>query len=145
MSAGRICSRVIATASPDETIRVAARRMADFDVGSLVVLDVGGKHQAVGIVTDRDIAVRCVAAKRDPDHTRIGDVMTTPVQMVNERIPLEEAVTRMGNSATRRLVVTGDGDRVVGLLSLDDVLDVLVQEVGAMGRLLTRQRPHVPA
>lgn len=145
MSAGKICSRVIATASPDETIRVAARRMAEFDVGTLVILGIGGQRRAIGVVTDRDIAIRCVAAKLDPDQTRVSDVMTTPVQCVSEHTPIEEAISQMASGATRRLVVTGDGDRVVGILSLDDVLDLLIEETGSIGRLLEKQRPHIPA
>ena len=67
MSVGRICSRVVATASGSETIRTAARRMADHDVGTLVV--VGNSHPmpATGIVTDRDLAIRCIAGRLDPD------------------------------------------------------------------------------
>lgn len=145
MSVGRICSRVIATASPDETIRAATLRMAEYDVGTLVILDVDRRSRPIGVVTDRDIAIRCVAAKRDPDQTRVSDIMTTPAQAVNEHTPIEEAVTRMANAATRRLVVTGDGDAIVGVLSLDDVIDLVVEETAAIGRLLERQRPHIPA
>ena len=61
MSAGGICSRIIATASPDESIRAAARRMAEYDVGTLVVLKENRGCHAVGVITDRDIAIRCVA------------------------------------------------------------------------------------
>ncbi len=145
MSAGKICSRVIATASPDETIRVAARRMAEFDVGTLVILGIDGQKRAVGVVTDRDMAIRCVARKLDPDQTRVSDIMTTPVQSVSEHTPIEEAISQMASGATRRLVVTGDGDRVVGILSLDDILDLLIEETGPIGRLLEKQRPHIPA
>ena len=145
MSAGKICSRVIATASPDESIRMAARRMAEFDVGTLVILGSDDQKRAIGVVTDRDIAVRCVAGKVDPDQTRVSDVMTTPVQSVSEHTPIEEAISQMASGATRRLVVTGDGDRVVGILSLDDILDLLIEETGPIGRLLEKQRPHIPA
>ena len=145
MSAGRICSRVVATATPDESVRAAARRMAEFDVGSLVVLDVNGGRRPVGIVTDRDVAIRCVAALREPDRTRVSEVMTTPVQSVAAHTPIEDAMKRMAMAATRRLVVTGDGDALVGVLSLDDVLDLFVEETGAIGRLLERQKPHIPA
>ena len=141
MSAGRICSRVIATASRDESIREAAHRMAEYDVGTLVVL---GGSRAVGMVTDRDIVIRCVAKKLDPDQTRVSDIMTAPVQSVSEDTPIEDAISRMASVATRRLVVTGDGDGVVGILSLDDVLDVLIEETGAIGRLLEKQKPHIP-
>ena len=144
MSAGRICSRVIATASPHESIRAVARRMAEYDVGTLVVLEGDGASRAIGVLTDRDIAVRCVARNLEPDQTLVSDIMTTPVQSVSEHTPIEDAISRMASAATRRLVVTGDGDRVVGILSLDDVLDLLIEETGAIGRLLEKQKPRIP-
>lgn len=145
MSAGRICSRVVATATPDESVRAAGRRMAEYDVGTLVVVDVNGGGRPIGMVTDRDIAIRCVAAQRDPDRTRVSEIMTTPVQAVTAHTSIEDAMKRMANAATRRLVVTGEGDTLVGVLSLDDVLDLFVEETTAMGRLLERQKPHIPA
>lgn len=144
MSAGHICSRVIATASPDDSIGAAARRMAEYDVGTLVV--VADRHgRGLGIVTDRDIALRCVAQKLDPEETRVSDVMTTPLRSVDEHTEVDEAISHMASVATRRLVVTGQGGRVVGILSLDDVLDLLVEETRGIGRLLERQKPHIPA
>ncbi len=144
MSAGRICSRVIATAAPDESIRAAARRMAEYDVGTLVVLEGDGGSRAIGVVTDRDIAIRCVARKLDPDQTRVSALMTAPAQSVSEHATIEDAISRMASAGTRRVVVTGDGDRVVGILSLDDVLDLLIEETGAIGRLLEKQKPRIP-
>lgn len=142
MSVGRICSRVVATASGSETIRMAARRMADHDVGTLVVV---GNGPTTGIVTDRDLAIRCIAGRLDPDETPISEVMTSPVHSVDEHTPMEDAVAIMARAGTRRLVVLGEDNRVVGLLSLDDVLDVLVDEAGAIGRLLEQQKPRIPA
>ena len=145
MSVGKICSRVIATASPHETIRTAAQRMAAYDVGTLVVLEGGPQGRAVGMVTDRDIAIRCVAKKLDPDQERVSEVMTTPVQTVDEHTPIGEAVARMANAGTRRLIVTADVEGVVGVLSMDDVLGLVVEQTAAIGRLLERQKPLIPA
>jgi CBS domain-containing protein len=145
MSVGKICSRVLATASPDESVRAAARRMAEYEVGDLVVLDVDRHSRAIGIVTDRDIVIRCIAATLDPDQTRVADVMTAPAQAVSETMSIENALSKMANAGTRRLVVTGDGERVLGILSVDDVLDLITEETGAIGRLLERQKPHIPA
>jgi CBS domain-containing protein len=145
MSAGRICSRVVATASPDETIGVAARRMAEYDVGTIVMVEGGRANQAVGILTDRDIAIRCIGEQRDPESTPVSAIMTRPVQSVGEHTPIEQAVARMASAGTRRLVVTGEADRVVGILGLDDVIDLLAQEAAAVGRLLEKQQPRIPA
>lgn len=143
MSAGTVCTRVVATAGPDETVRTAAQRMATNNVGSLVVKLPKGSPALYGMVTDRDIAVCCVAGKLDPDRTLIREVMTSPVHSIDEFTPLEEAVSRMASSAVRRLVVTGAHDQLVGILTLDDVLDHLIKEAGSVGRLLERQQAHV--
>ena len=145
MSAGRTCTRVIATASPDESIGVAARRMEEYDVGSLVVVGGDRYSRPIGIVPDRDSVVRGVAKRLDAEGTRVSDVMTAPVHTVGEHMPIKEAISRMAVAGTRRVVVTGDGDRVLGILSLDDVLDLLVEETQAIGRLLEKQKPRIPA
>ncbi len=145
MSAGKICSRVVATASPNESVREAARRMAVNGVGTLVVLEVDGLTRAAGMVTDRDIAIRCVAGGLDPDKTPVSKIMTAPARSVDQHTPIEEAVSAMARSATRRLVVTDEAHQAVGILSLDDVLDLLVREAGSIGRLLEKQTPHIPA
>ena len=145
MSAGRICSRVVVTASPNESIRVAAQHMAEKDVGTSVVVDPSRVPEAVGIITDRDLAMRCIAGRLDPDQTQISKVMTAPVQSVDEETPIEEALSRMAGAATRRLVVTGKGRSLIGILSLDDVLELLVEEAASIGRLLEKQRPNIRA
>ena len=145
MSVGRICSRVVATASPKENVTTAARRMADNDVGTLVVVEGGPPPKAVGILTDRDITIRCVAARLDPAQTTIEEVMSSPLHVVDEHAPIEDAVARMGRAATRRLVVTGQDNSVIGVLSVDDVLEVVVGETEAIGRLLQQQKPRIPA
>lgn len=145
MTAGRICTRILATASPDESVRAAARRMAEYDVGALVVRKETRGTRAVGVITDRDIALRCVAEKVDPDATLVSEIMAKPVFTVRDETPIEEAVSKMAAAGTRRLVVTAEGDRVAGLLSLDDVLDDMVRETAAIGKLLQKQQPQVPA
>lgn len=145
MSVGRICSRVVATAMGGENIRTAAQRMADHDVGTLVVLGSAHPRQAVGVVTDRDIALRCVAARFDPSETPISEIMSTPVHSVEEYTPVNEAMARMAQLGVRRLVVTGEASAVVGILSLDDILEQIVDETTAVGRLLAQQKPRIPA
>jgi CBS domain-containing protein len=137
MSVGRICSRVVVTARPDETVREAAQRMGRHDVGTLVVVD----EEAIptGILTDRDIALRCVGRSLDPDVTEVADVMTAPVTTSGEHTPIEEAVARMAGAGTRRLVITDAADRLVGILAMDDVLDLLVGEASDLGRILRHQ------
>ena len=145
MSAGKICSRVVATATPDEMVRAAALRMEEHDVGTLVVIEPKSQTAPVGIVTDRDIAVRCVAKGLNPDKTAVSKVMSKPVQTVDEAMPIEEAIQQMARTSTRRLVVTGTDNRLVGIVTLDDVLSLLTEEAAAISHLLEKQAPHIPA
>jgi len=144
MTAGRICSRVLATASPHESVLKAARRMAEYDVGALVVLKEDRATRAVGVITDRDIVMRCVAEQLDPERATVSEIMTTPVFTVRDETPLNEAIAKMAAAGTRRLVVTAEGDRVAGILTLDDILDHTAQQAGALGKLLQKQQPSVP-
>ena len=145
MSVGRIASQVVAVAAPGESVRVAAHRMAVNDVGTLVVVDTQDPSQPVGMLTDRDIAVRCVAGELDPDVATVADVMTQPIDTIDEAAPVEEAVTRMATYGRRRLIVTGEHGRLVGVLSLDDVFGHLTRELQPVAELLDRQQPHFPS
>lgn len=144
MSAGQMCSRVVATATPNEAVRTAARRMAEHDVGTLVVVD-GARGTPVGMLTDRDLTLRCLAGNLDPDTTRVEELMSRPVQQIEEHTPMSEAIARMEMAAVRRLVVVGDAGRVVGVLSLDDVLRLVSRDVCAIGALVDKQGARVPA
>jgi CBS domain-containing protein len=143
VSAGRICVRTVHVASPQESVREAARRMREADVGTLIVVD--DARKPLGIVTDRDVALRCVAERRDPDATPVATVMTAPVACVGASTPIEEALKRMVGVAARRLAVTDDEGQLVGILALDDVLELLVEEAESIGRLLRRRRPPLGA
>jgi len=139
MSVGRICMRAVSTAEPEETLAAAGARMRDHAVGSLVVVD--AKRMPVGIVTDRDLMLRCVAGGDDPDTVRVAQAMSAPVVTARESMPIEDALAQMVGSSVRRLPVVDDAGALVGILALDDVLDLLTEEVTAVGRLLARRPP----
>jgi CBS domain-containing protein len=136
MSVGRICTRTVSTASGEESVAVAAARMAEHDVGTLVVLDAASRPE--GILTDRDLVVRGGARGLDPAATRVTDVMSRPPLCVHESTPIEDGLARMAHEHARRLVVTGDDGRLIGILTLDDVLDLLAEEAQTIGRILRR-------
>lgn len=107
----------VRTASPAETIREAARIMRDIDAG---FLPVGENDRLVGMVTDRDIAVRGVAEGLAPD-TPVRDVMSREVHYVYSDQPVEDAAIAMGKLQVRRLPVLNRDKRLVGIISLGDV------------------------
>ncbi len=139
---GRICTRSVHIATPGESIFEAARRMREADVGTLVVVNDDGAP--VGMLSDRDIALRCVAEGLDPERTPIEAVMTAPVRTTRETTPIEDALQLMAGASLRRLVVIDAQGSLVGLLALDDVLELLAEEQATIGRLL-RARSRAPA
>lgn len=141
MSVGRICTRTVATASAKESVMDAAKRMAEYNVGTVVVVDSGRKP--VGIVTDRDMALRCVAAGHDSESTPVSVIMSRDVRTVNESVAIEVALRTMAGAETRRLVVTGEDGELAGLVSLDDVLELLAEEAESIGKLLRKEAPHL--
>jgi CBS domain-containing protein len=142
MSLTRFTNRPVVTAIGHETVRSAARRMAEHNVGTVVVVD-ADNFEPIGILTDRDITVRCIGAGLDPDQARVTEMMTHPVHLVYQHVPIEQALSRMAEAGTRRLVVTGEGSRVAGIVCLDDILELLAGEVESVGRILASQGPHV--
>jgi CBS domain-containing protein len=129
----------VQTVAVNDTIVTAACRMRDDGVGTVVVLDGEGRPQ--GILTDRDVALRVCAEGRNPLRTTVGETMTTPVDAITEDTAIDWAVNRMAERQVRRLVVVDDEGVLVGLLSMDDVLELLTEEVQDIGSLLRRQMP----
>jgi len=104
-------------ASPTDTIQSAAAMMAEIDAGSIPV---GDKGKLVGMITDRDIAVRAVAVGRGPD-AKIGDVMSRDVKYCYEDEDTEHVLENMGDIQLRRLPVLDREKRLVGIVSLGDL------------------------
>jgi CBS domain-containing protein len=140
MSIGRICLREVYLAEVDESVAVVAARMAQRNVGTLVVLDADKRPQ--GIVTDRDLVMRVLAPARDPRAMRVCEVMSPAPHVITEDAPIEEALTRMRAGGFRRLPVIDAADRLVGIVSLDDVLGLLAEEMVHVGALLARETPR---
>lgn len=132
-------SRDVRIASPDETICDAAKAMAAIDAGSLPVAE---NDRLVGMITDRDIAVRAVGERKGPD-TPIRDVMTKDVKFCYEDEDLDHVAANMGDIRVRRLPVMSRDKRLVGIVSLGDV--AMAEGRGAAGKAVTGiSRPGGP-
>ncbi|HZL99696.1 MAG TPA: CBS domain-containing protein [Planctomycetota bacterium] len=143
MTVGRICRRDVDLIEQDALARVAAQRMAARNVGSLLVVD--GRRRVLGLVTDRDLALRVVAQGRDPHLTRIADVMTPHPDTVGEETSVEDALAVMRARGVRRLPVVGPGGALAGVVSVDDILVLLAQEFGELSRLIEHSSPRLMA
>jgi len=107
----------VEVASPDDTLHTAARMMADLDVG---VLPVGKDDRLVGMITDRDIAVRGVAEGHGPD-TPVSDLMSNDVVAARIDDDVDEIAIRMSEAQVRRLPVIDEQERLCGIVSLGDL------------------------
>jgi CBS domain-containing protein len=101
----------------DDTVGAAAEVMAENDIGAVIVEDAGGIQ---GIVTDRDVTVRCVGRGQDPFATPLGAICSDHLATLGPDDPVERAVELMSELAVRRLPVV-DGGRAVGILSIGDL------------------------
>ena len=120
MRCEEIMSQDVQWIRPDETVARTAKFMAFHNLGLLPVCNADGK--AIGVITDRDIALRVVGRNRPTAKTKVGDVMTAPVQFVPPDCPADRAGEMMVSAGVSRLLVLDDKGQLKGLVSLGDLL-----------------------
>lgn len=140
MKAGCICARGVDTARAEETAWMVAERMHQRGVGTLVVIN--DVEEPVGILTDRDLVERVMAKGLDPYETLVRDVMTHDVRTVNEDAPAETLLAMMQRGCFRRLPVVDSDGKLIGVVSLDDVLMQWSKDFCLLGKLLTEETPR---
>ncbi len=134
MKVADIMNDSVVSISEDETVALASRLLSRHNVGSLPVVDGGGALR--GMVTDRDIVLRCVATGRSPRETSVGEIMSRSLVTVNPGDEAARAGELMGTAQVRRLPVTQEG-RLVGIVSLGDMARVTMLN-DESGRALTK-------
>jgi CBS domain-containing protein len=117
MKVNELMTRDVTLADPDMTLQAAASLMRDCDFG---VLPVGENDRLVGVITDRDIAVRAVADGRDPASTTVRDTMSPGIRWIFEDSEAAAAAQMMTENQIRRLPVISRDKRLVGIVSLGD-------------------------
>lgn len=126
-----VMNRDVKTAEPDTTVQDAARIMSDLEIGSLVVVE---KSKLVGIVTERDILTKLVAQNMDASETKIKDIMTKKVIMIEPEDDVEKASQIMVQYRIKKLPVVS-GSALVGMVSAVDLCTIgpkLVKEVASL-------------
>src|SRR5919109_1494548 len=115
------CSNVMTKnpvcAYPDDTVAHVARLMKNEDIGSAPVVQDDASKKLVGIVTDRDLAIKVVAEERDPTTTRVSDVMTREMVTCRASDDVEMALDAMSKNQLRRIPVVEDGNMLVGIIA----------------------------
>ncbi len=118
MKVRQLMSSPVIRIGAEESVSVAARTLSHYNIGVLPVCDSDG--HICGVLTDRDIVTRCLAANRSPENTTVRDIMTAQVLSVQPDMEVSAAAHMMGRQQVRRLPVVEDGD-VCGMLSLGDL------------------------
>jgi CBS domain-containing protein len=110
-----------ACCTPDSTLPKVARLMVNMDCGEIPVVDDLESRKLVGVITDRDIVCRVVAAERDPSGVEVSEVMSSPVISVDEDADLKECEEKMAQYQIRRIPVVDAEGRITGIVSQADV------------------------
>jgi CBS domain-containing protein len=142
MNVGSICSRRVITASPQLDIQAAAELMRQEHIGFLVVVpqEPRGPQPPLGVLTDRDIIVSVVAKRADPASLKVGDVMSMQPVVVAESDPVDLALKTMRRAGVRRLPVVNARGEIVGVLSLDDLLEFVAREMESLSGAVRNER-----
>ncbi|QCC46732.1 CBS domain-containing protein [Halobellus limi] len=127
----------VVTADRDTSVAALATAMRDEEVGSIVITD---GETPVGIVTDRDLAVRVLGAGADPETQTAADVMSGDLCLVDRDAGFYEAAELMSEHGVRRLPVR-DGDSLVGIITADDLTELLADEEQKLAEIIRAQRP----
>lgn len=141
MQVKEIMTRGVEVIHPDNTLEEAAKKMKELDIGPLPVCE---NDRPVGVLTDRDIAVRSTAQGEDPTMDRVQDVMTPLVISCFEDEDVAVAARLMKEKQVRRLLVLNRDNRLVGILSLDDLAVRTGDEVVSGNTLEGVAWPAVP-
>ena len=142
MNVGSICTRRVITASPLLDVQAAAELMRQEHVGFLVVVpdEPHGPQPPLGVLTDRDIVVAVVAKRADPTSLKVGDVMSLQPVVAGESDAVDLALRTMRRAGVRRLPVVNGRGEVVGVLSLDELLEFVAHEMESLSGAVRNSR-----
>jgi CBS domain-containing protein len=141
MPISEICNREVVIVQRNNTILEAAQLMRQHHVGDVVVVeDRGGVRVPVGIVTDRDLVVEILAPAIDQKVITVGDIMVAELATVKENAGFSETIEYMRAKGVRRVPVVDKGGGLVGILTLDDLLELLAEELLALAKLVRHEQ-----
>ncbi len=141
MSIGNICCRKVTTIGKDESVLQAARLMRENHVGDVIITDPGGEaDKPLGILTDRDIVLEFVAKELDLNAFTVGDAMGDRLITLPESMPLVDGIAEMRTHAVRRAPVVDESGRLVGIVTVDDIITILAEEMKDVAALVRKGR-----
>ena len=127
-----IASAMVAVVEPDTTAFVSAQLMRKHHVGALVVVDTAEKSRPVGVLTDRDLVLSLMAEGLDPELFTVGDIMSVAPIVARPEMDAMDAVELMRSNQLRRLVIADEAGRLVGIVTMEDILAFLARELTSL-------------
>ena len=141
MQVGEACNRNVVIVDRRESVHEATRLMREHHVGDVVVVqNQGAAPVPVGILTDRDIVVELLAPGVDLAQVNIGDVMSPELETCEEGDQLDDAIKRMRAQGVRRMPVTDTAGHLVGILAVDDLLELIAEQLGDLVAVIGREQ-----
>ena len=141
MPVGEICVRDVVVCERVTTIREAARLMRQHHVGDLVILkESRERRKPVGIVTDRDLVISVLALDVDPTVFTVGDLLTQELVSIDEDQGIFETIQHMRAHGVRRIPVVDQMGGLTGIVSVDDLIQLLAQEMTELGKLISKEQ-----
>ncbi|MCK5479111.1 MAG: CBS domain-containing protein [Methylococcales bacterium] len=146
MSVGEYCNRDVVIVNKTDSVQEAIGLMRSEHVGTVVVVEqINDSVVPVGVLTDRDVIVEVFAENVDLQSVNVGDVMSIDLVVVNESVDLMAAIKIMRSKGVRRIPVVNDDGALVGILSVDDVLDLLAEQMMDLAKLISKEQSREQA
>lgn len=141
MHIGEICTRDVVCTAIETPVAAAAKLMRQYHIGDVIVTrNDGGKRIPLGIITDRDIVLSVVAAELAPGALTVGDIMGERLATAGEEEDVFETIQRMRNIGVRRMPIVDAEGALAGIVSIDDIIEVLAEEMTELARLISREQ-----
>lgn len=141
MRVGEFCNREVVMVNGDESVKVAAELMRSYHVGDVVLVEEShGKRVPIGIITDRDLVVEVMVPELNPEELAAQDIVTRSLLKVHEDDSLLDALDLMQEKGVRRLPVVDANNVLVGIITIDDITDLLTDMLSRVVKIAERQR-----
>jgi CBS domain-containing protein len=143
MPVGEICNRIVTIVNRDDSVLQAAKLMREHHVGDVIVVEpAAGANRPLGILTDRDIVLEFAAKELKLEEFTVGDAISGELFTLAETTSLVDAATEMSNRGVRRAPVVDAAGMLVGILTVDDIIAILAEELNNLHALVSKARQH---
>ena len=140
MSISELCNREVIISEAEATALDAAKLMRKHHVGDVIIVKSENNiRRPIGIVTDRDLIVEIMATELDPAVITVGDIMVPNLVTVQETTEIFETIQYMRRKAVRRAPVIDDKGGLIGIITMDDLLKLLSEELSELAKLIDRE------